>query len=138
MAARNSDALGTPKEKPDTVVRSPLSGKPIKASELIPVKFTLMISDDKAPLASKSERWMCAVTRDVLTNFTPCAALRSSGNIVTMECVDNLIRKDMVDPTNGKKITEKDIIPLQRGGSGYAGSGARLESKVSKPSMAVG
>ena len=31
-----------------------------------------------------------------------------------MECVDKIIQKDMLDPTNGKKITEKDIIQLQR------------------------
>lgn len=36
------------------------------------------------------------------------------GNVVTMECVEKIIKKDMVDPTNGKKITEKDIILLQR------------------------
>ena len=37
-----------------------------------------------------------------------------SGNVVTMECVEKIIKKDMVDPTNGKKLTEKDIIVLQR------------------------
>ena len=37
-----------------------------------------------------------------------------SGSVVTMECVEKIIKKDMVDPTNGKKLTEKDIIVLQR------------------------
>lgn len=36
------------------------------------------------------------------------------GCVVTMECVEKLIKKDMLDPINGKKMTEKDIIPLQR------------------------
>jgi len=31
-----------------------------------------------------------------------------------MECVEKIIKKDMVDPMNGKKLAEKDIIPLQR------------------------
>ena len=30
-----------------------------------------------------------------------------------MECVEKLIKKDMLDPINGKKMKEKDIIPLQ-------------------------
>ena len=34
--------------------------------------------------------------------------------MVTMECVEKLVKKDMLDPLNGKKLTEKDIIPLQR------------------------
>lgn len=35
-----------------------------------------------------------------------------------MACVENIIRKDMIDPLNGKKMTESDIIELQRGGTG--------------------
>ena len=36
------------------------------------------------------------------------------GNVVTMECVEKLIKKDMIDPTNGAKMTDKDIIVFQR------------------------
>ena len=36
------------------------------------------------------------------------------GSVVTLECVEKLIKKDMVDPVNGEKLTEKDIIVLQR------------------------
>lgn len=34
--------------------------------------------------------------------------------MVTLECVEKLIRKDMVDPVNGDTLTERDIIVLQR------------------------
>lgn len=34
--------------------------------------------------------------------------------MVTLECVEKLIRKDMVDPVNGETLTERDIIVLQR------------------------
>lgn len=34
--------------------------------------------------------------------------------MVTLECVEKLIRKDMVDPVNGEKLTDRDIIVLQR------------------------
>lgn len=40
--------------------------------------------------------------------------LHGSGAVVTMECVEKLIRKDMVDPVNGEKLTDRDIIVLQR------------------------
>ena len=36
------------------------------------------------------------------------------GVIVTQEVVDKLVKKEMLDPVNGKKLTEKDIIPIQR------------------------
>lgn len=36
------------------------------------------------------------------------------GAVVTLECVEKLIRKDMVDPVSGQQLTERDIIVLQR------------------------
>ena len=33
---------------------------------------------------------------------------------MTLECVEKIIRKDMIDPTNGKALKESDIIVLQR------------------------
>ena len=36
------------------------------------------------------------------------------GAVVTQECVDRLIKKDMMDPVTGDKLSDRDIIPLQR------------------------
>ncbi len=33
---------------------------------------------------------------------------------MTAEAVEKIIKKDMIDPTNGKKMTDKDIIYIQR------------------------
>ncbi|XP_053213750.1 nitric oxide synthase-interacting protein homolog isoform X2 [Panonychus citri] len=85
-------------------------------------------------LITKQERYLCPVTRDVLGNSVPCAVLRTSGSVVTMDCIVKIIRKDMIDPTNGKPLKDKDIIPLQRGGTGYSSTN-NLESKIQKPVM---
>lgn len=47
-----------------------MSGRPIKMKDLIPVRFTLIKdSDDKRSLIVKdNDRYMCAVTSDVLSN----------------------------------------------------------------------
>lgn len=37
-----------------------------------------------------------------------------SGDVVTMECVEKVIKKDMIHPLTNQKLKEKDIIPLQR------------------------
>ncbi|XP_028717702.1 nitric oxide synthase-interacting protein isoform X2 [Peromyscus maniculatus bairdii] len=92
-------------------------------------------SVDRVGLITRSERYVCAVTRDSLSNATPCAVLRPSGAVVTLECVEKLIRKDMVDPVNGDTLTERDIIVLQRGGTGFAGSGVKLQAEMSRPVM---
>ncbi|XP_054718180.1 nitric oxide synthase-interacting protein-like [Uloborus diversus] len=123
-------------KKPEKSVLCPMSGQPIKAKDLIPVHFMeINDPDDKRALIARRDRFMCAVTHDVLGNSVPSAVLRTSGNVVTMECVEKLIKKDMIDPTNGKPLKESDIIPLQRGGTGYASTNEKLKAKVKKPVM---
>lgn len=130
------EAKATKLEKPSRTVTCPMSGKPLRMSDLTPVRFTLLDSSvDRVGLITRSERYVCAVTRDSLSNATPCAVLRPSGAVVTLECVEKLIRKDMVDPVNGEKLTDRDIIVLQRGGTGFAGSGVKLQAEKSRPVM---
>lgn len=52
--------------------------------------------------------------------------------MVTEDCVQRILRKDMIDPINGKPLKESDLIPLQRGGTGYA-SANTLEAKIKQP-----
>uniref|UniRef100_A0A2K6L4V4 Nitric oxide synthase-interacting protein n=1 Tax=Rhinopithecus bieti TaxID=61621 RepID=A0A2K6L4V4_RHIBE len=130
------EAKATKLEKPSRTVTCPMSGKPLRMSDLTPVHFTPLDSSvDRVGLITRSERYVCAVTRDSLSNATPCAVLRPSGAVVTLECVEKLIRKDMVDPVTGDKLTDRDIIVLQRGGTGFAGSGVKLQAEKSRPVM---
>lgn len=73
-----------------------------------------------------------------------------------MECLEKLIKKDWLHPLTGDKLTEKDIIPLQRvrsvkikilktrlycsfvlvflkGGTGYATTNVNLQGKNARP-----
>lgn len=130
------EAKPTLLKKPSKTVFCPMSGHPLKMSDLISVRFTpLDPSLDRVALLTRQDRYVCAVTKDTLGNSVPCAVLRPSGAVVTMECVEKLIRKDMIDPMTGDKLKEKDIIPLQRGGTGFAGSGVDLKAKEARPVM---
>uniref|UniRef100_A0A2K5CSD3 Nitric oxide synthase-interacting protein n=1 Tax=Aotus nancymaae TaxID=37293 RepID=A0A2K5CSD3_AOTNA len=122
------EAKATKLEKPCRTVTCPMWGKPLHMSDLTPVHFApLDSSGDRMGLITSSERYVCAVTRDNLSNTTPCAVLQPSGAVVTLECVEKLIRKDMVDPVSGDKLTDRGIIVLQRGGTDFAGSGVKLQ-----------
>ncbi|XP_056609883.1 nitric oxide synthase-interacting protein [Triplophysa dalaica] len=130
------EAKPTLLKKPSKTVLCPMSGHPLKMSDLIPVRFTpLDPSLDRVALLTRQDRYVCAVTKDTLGNSVPCAVLRPSGVVVTMECVEKLIQKDMVNPITGDKLKEKDIIPIQRGGTGFAGSGVDLKAKEARPVM---
>ncbi|OWR44846.1 nitric oxide synthase-interacting protein homolog [Danaus plexippus] len=128
------DAKITKLEKPDPTVYCPISGKPLKMKDLVDVKWTLVNDpDDKKSLIAKENRYMCPVTHDILGNSVPCAVIRTSGHVVTMECVEKIIKKDWLHPLTGEKLKEKDIIPLQRGGTGYALTNENLEGKNERP-----
>lgn len=128
------DAKHSKVEKPDPTVYCPISGKPIKMKDMIEVKWTLVSDpDDKKSLIAKENRYMCPVTHDILGNSVPCAVIRTTGHVVTMECVEKIIKKDWIHPLTSEKLKEKDIIPLQRGGTGYALTNENLQGKNERP-----
>jgi nitric oxide synthase-interacting protein len=72
---------------------------------------------------------MCPVTYKTLTNSTSVIVLKPTGDAISEEGYKKTIEKDGV--YEGVKIRpEKDVIRLQKGGTGYAGSGTQVESKA--------
>ncbi|XP_050301613.1 nitric oxide synthase-interacting protein homolog [Anthonomus grandis grandis] len=122
-------------QKPDPTIYCPVSGKPLKVKDLVDVKFTAVKDDSKKSIHTQENRYMCAVTHDILSNSIPCAVLRPTGDVVTVECVEKLIKKDMMHPLTSKKLSEKDIIIMQRGGTGYALTNEKLEAKAERPAL---
>ncbi|XP_046910133.2 nitric oxide synthase-interacting protein [Dermatophagoides farinae] len=120
-------------KKPDTIVRCPMSGKALKSNRLIEVKFTPV---DPKCINPYRATYKCAVSGDILTNSSRCVVLKTSGSVVTEECLEKIIKKDMIDPINDKPLKESDIIPLQRGGTGYS-SANELEAKLHRPVMSA-
>ena len=58
-----------------------------------------------------------------------------------MDCVEKLIKKDMLCPftsvCSDQKLKESDIVAIQRGGTGFSGSGVELGAKKDGPAMHV-
>lgn len=125
-----------PMKKPDMTVYCPMSKLPLTMKDLTEIKFKLIEDkEDKRALIIKQDRYVCAVSNDVLGNNVPCCVLRTSGAVVTQECCDKIIKKDMIDPISEKKLKDSDIIPIQRGGTGYSGSAVKLTSKKYSPAI---
>nr|CAI5819169.1 unnamed protein product [Callosobruchus analis] len=122
-------------KKPDPTIYCPVSNKPLKVKDLVNVRFTPVPDDGRKSIHVKENRYMCAVTHDILSNSVPCAVLRPTGDVVTMECVEKIIKKDWRHPLTGNKLSEKDIIVMQRGGTGYALTNVKLEAKQERPAL---
>lgn len=136
VPSQTPDASKAKLEKPDSAIYCPISGTPLKVKDLIEVKFTPINdpTERNKSLIAKENRYMCAVTKDVLTNAQQLAVLRTTGDVVTGECVEKLIKKDMIHPLTNEKLLDKDIIWLQRGGTGFS-SVNQLEAKSSRPAL---
>ena len=106
--------------------------------DLVKVKFTLAPYEGEKAIISRTERYICAVTRDVLFNTTPCAVLRPTGDVISMDYVDKFIKKDWTCPITGKKLKLKDIIELKRGGTGFSSVAENLEGKAYGPALTCG
>jgi len=125
-------------EKPDKTIYCPMSRKPIRVKDLVEVQWTLARDpDDKKSLISRDERYQCAVTGDVLNNSSHCAVLRPTGHVVTVDCVEKIIKKDWQHPLTGQSLKEKDIIYIQRGATGFSAANSELEAESYRPAMAI-
>lgn len=136
VPSQTPDAQKVKVDKPDSTIYCPVSEKPLKAKDLIDVKFTPVNDpDDKKSLITKENRYMCPITHDILNNSILLAVIKTTGDVVTMECVEKIIKKDWIHPLTNTKLTEKDIIPLQRGATGFASSNDNLECKKARPNI---
>lgn len=62
-----------------------------------------------AVLRPTYEDLMLRIVHSVLT----FAAFFLSGRVVTMDCVNRIVRPEMRDPISGEPLTEADIIPIK-------------------------
>ena len=124
--------------KPDKTVYCPISRQPLRVKDLVEVVWTeVRDPDNKKSMIARDERYQCAVTGDTLNNSTHCAVLKPTGHVVTMECVEKIIKKDWQHPLTGQTLTQKDIIPIQRGATGFSAANDELLAERDRPSMAL-
>jgi nitric oxide synthase-interacting protein len=125
-------------KKPDTKTYCPITNKQLRLKDLITVKFTeIPHKESGTSLICRESRYMCAVTHDTLSNAITSVVLKPSGNVITLECYERLVKKDMIEPLSGEKLKEKDVIMLKRGSTGYAGATNTGEGLIAKKKGAV-
>ena len=117
-------------ERPDTTVRCPMSGQPLKLKELIPVKFTL--GDGADPMGKHP--FICPLSQESITNSVAAAVLRPSGMVISVASLTNCIEKEMICPFTSKTLKPEDIVRLRRASTGFAASGAKIVKKAA-PAM---
>jgi len=126
-------------EKPDGVVRCPITNEPLRLKAMTTVVFTPADdADEHEQLVAKSanERYICPLTKKALSNVNPASVLRPSGRAISTACVHDFVKKDMLDPFTDPptKLKEKDIIKLRVEGTGFAARTEEAKLKVTTAS----
>jgi len=113
------NAAPTELTKVDTIVRCPMSGKKLKAKDLINVKFE--VTDQKI-LDKGGDKgvFCCAVSKHPLVH-QKVALIKPSGQVVLESVLKDCVLKDLQCPITSKKLKGKDdILMLQAGGTGFS------------------
>ena len=101
--------------------KCPQTGKKLRIKDLTKVKWTKATDDESV--------FICPVTMKTFTNSTPIVILKPTGDAISKEAYELVIKKE--GAYAGKKIDpKKDVVHLQRGGTGFAASGTQVESKI--------
>ncbi|KAF0988983.1 hypothetical protein HZS_4166 [Henneguya salminicola] len=115
------------------IVTCPFTGKILKLSKMIDVKFS--------SLTGASDSLICAASGTILTTSTPCVVLATTGDVVTLQYVNKIIKKPgetyMKCPFTGQTLEDRDIIQLKCGGSWHASGGDTHTAKVVTPAMLI-
>lgn len=119
--ASNNTPSAAPAEmkKVDTTTRCPMSGKKLRAKDLIPVKFEVL---DQKLMDQGGGRgvFCCAVSKHPITH-QQAVVLKPSGVVVLESVLADCVYKDMRCPiTNAKLKGKGDVLKLQTGGTGFA------------------
>lgn len=105
-------------KKPDTVPKCPMSGKKLRLKELIPLN--LEVADEEL-LKQGGGRGMyrCAVSKKSITH-QKVVVIKPTGVVLLEAMLKDCVYPTMTCPITSKKITKKDILNLQAGGTAFS------------------
>eukprot|EP00892_Ulva_mutabilis_P012112 jgi/Ulvmu1/9273/UM050_0022.1 len=128
--AKEAKSFWQPQDTPDSDVRAdkpsadvlcPISGKKLRIKDLTPVKLT--------PAEDGNDgEYIDPVSLDVLRNTSKLVVLKPTGDMVSEKTYRTCIKPD--GTYKGHRVTDKDIIHLVAGATGFAGrDGQKLQSE---------
>ena len=105
--------------KPSMVCRCPASGKKLKLKDLFSVTFARDPED--------ASKYIDPITKDELSNKDTLVVIRTSGTVMKKKTYEKLVKPDGI--LNGAAVSEKDVIELQKGGTGFAAHDKNASAK---------
>lgn len=107
-------------EAPPSTTTCPEGKENLKLKTLFPIYFTEYSSEDKKS-KSLEKSYICPSCKVTLTNTLSLTALSSCGHVFCKKCADKFMAVDKVCLVCNKGCKERHLVPLQKGGTGFAG-----------------
>eukprot|EP00262_Sarcandra_glabra_P017895 TRINITY_DN6263_c0_g1_i1.p1 TRINITY_DN6263_c0_g1~~TRINITY_DN6263_c0_g1_i1.p1 ORF type:complete len:308 (-),score=51.11 TRINITY_DN6263_c0_g1_i1:98-1021(-) len=137
-ALRNMKAFWLPSATPEAPIKaeSPLTdticpeGKEkLKMKTLFPICLTEETNgDNKRKSKSIDASYVCPSCKVTLTNTLSLVAVSTCGHVFCKKCGDRFLAIDKVCLVCSKEFKGRDLVGLEKGGTGYAGHGDHLEA----------
>lgn len=111
--------------------RSAMGRHHLRMKDMITVNFAEVeqeTSVDKTKTKFDRGRYMCPSCRKILKNSTRSILFGKCGHVYCEHCVKKFVAKSRQCMRCSKSIKDKDFIPLEVGGTGFASHGAQVEA----------
>lgn len=114
-------------EAPEKDTICPEGREKVRLKELFPLHFTeLPYREKKAIEVGGEDRFICPSCSETLTNTTKLSALASCGHVFCRKCVERFVLVDQSCTACGKKCKPRDVVELEKGGTGFSAHGDPL------------
>jgi nitric oxide synthase-interacting protein len=99
----------------------------LKLKSLFPIYFT---EEDKDKNKNKNldTKYICPSCKVTLTNTISLVAVSTCGHVFCKKCGDKFVKVDGVCLVCNKTCKEKNMVPLEKGGTGFSAHGDKLEA----------
>lgn len=115
-------------EAPSTCTTCPEGGEKLKMKTLFPIHFTEDTTEQKKS-TSLDKSYICPSCKVTITNTIALVALSSCGHVFCKKCADKFMAVDKVCLVCNKGCKERNLVPLEKGGTGFSAHGDNLEAK---------
>ncbi|KAF2305047.1 hypothetical protein GH714_001325 [Hevea brasiliensis] len=111
-------------EAPSTSTICPEGKEKLKMKSLFPIYLTEDNSEKKSSALDKT--YICPSCKVTLTNTLSLVALSSCGHVFCKKCADKFMAVDKVCLVCSKACKGRNLVNLEKGGTGFAGHGDNL------------
>ncbi|CAN6450901.1 unnamed protein product [Victoria cruziana] len=113
-------------EVPSTETVCPEGREKLKLKSLFPL--CLKEEHDDGTTSPLNRNFMCPSCKITLTNTLTLVAVSTCGHVYCKKCAHKFIAVDKVCMVCDKECKEKNLVCVEKGGTGFAGHGDRLEA----------